>query len=162
AASTGATIAFTGTPAPGETWTLMLDQQTFTTTASVGDTLGAIVQRLAALLPGTYTRSVAGTILSVARAANGSKVNASATGSPPDVGTISWSTSYNEASVTFAGQPVAGETWTLNVDGGVHSVVSSAGQTLGSIVQAIATQIPGDYQVSVGLDSLFIVHGFGL
>src|SRR5262249_51702445 len=91
-------------------------------------------------------------------------ISASVTVSPPAVGTITRDfLFFNEADVVFAGQPVAGETWTLTLGGTPHSVVSHDGDSLASIVQQLAALIPTpEYQVSVGLSSLFVVHGFGL
>src|SRR5207247_1644408 len=148
----------------GEVWTLHLPGGNYATTAAAGDTLAAIVQRIAAQIPASsFASTVVGTVLSVARDATLGSISASVTVSPPTVGTISRDfLFFNEADVVFAGQPVAGETWTLTLDGTAHSVVSHDGDSLASVVQGLAALIPPDYQVSVGLNSLFVVHGFGL
>ena len=42
----------------------------------------------------------------------------------------------------FSGTPVAGETWTLTIDGNPYSTVSSNdGDSLASVVQNLAAQI---------------------
>ena len=83
--------------------------------------------------------------------------------SAPTVGSIANDyTFFNEADVVFSGTPVEGETWTLTVDGVGHSVTSNDGESLATVVQSLAALIPAGYQVSVGLNSIFVVHGFGL
>ena len=61
-------------------------------------------------------------------------------------------------------QPADGETWTLNVDGTLYTVHSTAGQSLADVVAALGSQVAQNfnYAVSIGLNSLVIVHGFWL
>ena len=161
--ASGAAITFTGTPAAGETWTLTLDGTGYSTTAAAGDTLAAIVTRIAAELPATYTTNIAGTVLTVSRDTTGGAIAASVSVGQPTPGAIYASTYFNQATLTFSGQPVAGEQWNVSLDGNTYSVESQDGQSLASVVQGIAAQIPAaDYAVGVGLDSLVVTRGFWL
>src|SRR5206468_12285673 len=104
----------------------------------------------------TYSFTVAGTVLSVARSASSGAISASVSVTAPTVGSITNDFQfYNEADVVFAGQPVEGEAWTLHLDGKDYAIVSHDGESLATVVQSLATLIPSDYQVSVGLSSLF-------
>ena len=75
-------------------------------------------------------------------------------------------TFFNEGDLGFSGTPVAGETWTVFVDGHPISTVSSAGESLAQVISSLAAQIPGippyDYLFSAGLGDLYVQHGFWL
>ncbi|HKI93353.1 MAG TPA: hypothetical protein VJ986_13715, partial [Gaiellaceae bacterium] len=88
APAAGATIAFSGTPADGEVWTLTLDGTPYRTTAAAGESLAAIVAQIVSRLPATYTTNVAGTVLTVSRDATGTPLTASVSVGAPTVGTI--------------------------------------------------------------------------
>ena len=162
-ASSGLAITFTGSPAAGEVWTLTLAGTDYQTTATSTDTLATIVQTLAGMLPSaTYTISVAGTVLNVIGAGL-SPSSASVAVSAPTVGTITNTFQFfNEAEVQFTGEPVAGERFTIVLDGVPIGVTSTAGESLAQVVHDIGVQIPFGYQVGISLDSLFIIHGTGL
>ena len=82
---------------------------------------------------------------------------------PPTVGTITNTFQFfNEAEVQFTGEPVAGERFTIVLDGVPIGVTATAGESLAQVVHDIGVQIPFGYQVGISLDSLFIIHGTGL
>ena len=168
APAAGAEIAFSGTPAAGELWTLTLDGTAYWTTATAGESLAAIVARIVSRLPATYTTNVAGTVLTVSRDATQTPLTASVSVGAPTVGTITAALDFSAGygtKLTFAGQPVDGETWQVGIynalDGSTvtAAVTSTAGESLASVVSAIAAQIPAyDYAVSVGLDALTVSY----
>ena len=160
AATVGAAITLTGEPAAGEVWTLHLDSSTITYTANANDTLSSIAQALAALIPSSYSKTVAGPMITVARSGTGS-VAASVTVGAPSVGTSSASNFFTQSVVNYSGEPVSGETWAINVNGGQYSVVSNAGESLQSVVNRLAQQINDPFvAVGVGLDSIYLYSYF--
>ena len=167
--SAGAALTFSGIPAPGEIWRLTLDGVVYSTLpATSSDTLATIMQALAVQLPAHgYTFTISGNVLNVARAAGTGQITASLAVTAPTVGNISLNYSFfNEADLLFGGTPVAGERWSVFVDGNQISTVSTAGESIAQVISSLAGQIPFvypyDYSYSAGLSDLFVEHGFWL
>ena len=145
-----------------------LDGTLYTANAGSSDTLATIIQALAVQLPCTATRS-----RSTARPERHARGRAPGRDHreprrhPADAGQhLRQLTFFNEGDLGFTGTPVAGETWTVFVDGHPISTVSSAGESLAQVISSLAAQIPGippfDYLFSAGLGDLYVQHGFWL
>ena len=139
--SLGVSVALTGIPQAGQTWTLTLDGQPYAFTVSGTMTLPQVAQQLAARLPGaTYAITVASNVITVYRTST-QAVTASITVS--SLGTASSSTSGNTATVEFTGVPVEAELWTVTVDGILFVQLSHSTDTLTTVLSGLAASIAG-------------------
>ena len=139
--SLGVSVALTGIPQNGQTWTLTLDGQPYAYTVNGTMTLPQVAQHLAALLPGsTYAITVVSNVITVYRTTTQS-VTASITVS--SLGTASNSTSGHTATVEFTGVPVEAELWTVTVDGILFVQLSHSTDTLTTVLNGLAGSITG-------------------
>ncbi|HVP74739.1 MAG TPA: hypothetical protein VMS63_01865, partial [Gaiellaceae bacterium] len=152
----GVTVALDGTVATGEVWTLTLDGNTYASQPYTSGGTAAIALQLYGLIPKTpaaalggayYAVSVSGSTLTIRRVDQASPVTASVSVSnPAKAQTVV--VNPTKTSITYSGKALDGEVWAVTVDGKTYSYVSSASDSVQSIVGILAGAIHGAYTVS--------------
>ena len=143
-----ALFLLTGVPTPGETWTILLNDQPFSYRIQTGDTLASIAHQLSLMISGAgtgYTASVdtsnANQVIVQSSGSASFYAGFQITHEAEGGATITPSPSAG-AALTFSGIPAPGEIWRLTLDGTVYSASAGSSDTLATIMQALAVQLP--------------------
>jgi hypothetical protein len=146
-----AAIELTGTPVPGQSWVLLLNDKPYLRTVEYGDTLDSIAADIATLVDafGEFDASVSGSILSIVQIGGSEAlftVEFFVAGAGIPSAVIVNPTSEVDGQRTIAelrlsGQPEEGTVWTLNVDGNILNYTVGIDETVESVAAALASLV---------------------
>jgi Ca2+-binding RTX toxin-like protein len=137
-------LALTGSPVAGETWTVTLGGTPYSyVTTSPTPTLADIALALASVInttaPAAFTATARGNVLVVINTAENFTSSTSVT--PVDGYQLNTPAASTEVLATLTGTPLAGQIWSLTLDGTAYPYTVTAGQDRSAIAAGLAAVV---------------------
>ena len=133
----------TGTITVGKVWTLKLDTKAYSYTAKSGDSLTSIGAALAKSVnddyAGGFHATVSGATLTLTKPVSATFTSSFGVGTGSVVATDG--AQGHIATATLTAPVLAGETWTLMLDGAPFTYTAVAGDTLGKVAAGLAADV---------------------